>query len=344
MARNPESGNLHSMSRLAESSYGTPRPWGVGAYVRANQTDFSRWSFPSNKEDDAGEAHGSDLAENVWSTMNDATKSLPQRFNFQEIGRLLQMTFGVVDTEENDTMFDHTFTPMTGAAGQLPSRTFLEQSSGNIYRVPGVCVNQLTISGAVGAENKGQLQVSADLMGSGAFTKNPASYVDPGKLLGLVYGYNHFASLTLNDGDPFTEKCDLLNWQWQFANNLQPQTGCGNEFESGSPAKGLVKDALLVGTRQYTFTFTFYEKTNDRTLGWVKDNTVVNITNNILHTGADDPNFKLALNHTRGILESVERTSGNTFNTVTGQVRLLSDDGSIPFEAVLTNDLESYVV
>jgi len=348
MARTHESTNLQSMSRLKENAYGTPRPFAVGAYKRILQTDLSRWNFGSGTANDAGHAKGSDLAENVWNTTNDASKSFQMQANYQDAGLWFYSALGNIETAGTNPDFLHTITPMAGAGGQLPSRTFLEKSNGVYKLIPGVCVNQLTFSGSAGEENDGRQGLSAEVMGSGLYTENPASYVDPGNQTGLEALYNHFASLTLDgsDSEGSALSCDLANWEWSFNNNLQAfYDNCAPEFITGTPASGLVKNAMLLGQRNYTFKFTAYEQPGDPTLNWLKNGAILNIESNNASTDTTTTSYNINIVHQRGRVTSCERTAvKKNYNAITGTIDLLSLNGSIPLTVSIANNVPSYLV
>jgi hypothetical protein len=350
MARSHETQNVFAFSRLKETAYGARHAAG-STWRRILTTDRSFFDITNGEANDAGYAQGSDRPENSWNTTNGTSKSFPVAFNFQDLPYWLQMILGAVSSSGSVPEYEHIITPQSMATSrQPPTRTFMEKEGTNINVYTSGAVNRFTLSGASGADNDGRLQMSAEVMGNGVFEKNPASYADPGNSSGLVFGYNHYASIEIDDGvSPLAHTCELLSWSWNLNNNLQLfYDNCPTaEYSAGYPERGLKATAALIGTRDYKFNFTAYLHSTDPTIALMKAGTIVSITNTIESTfnipSAAVP-YSAVIEHTRGKIMSVSRSQANGFNTISGVIDLLSLNGAVPLTATVTNDVASYLV
>lgn len=349
MPRTHESQNTFWMSRLKETTFGTPIVAG-GDFVRILTTDRSPWNVGGGTGNDGAYAHGSDRPENVWNTTHESAKSFPLDFNFQDIGYWLLSALGAVSTSGTTPEFEHEFTPQSmNTSRAAATRTFGEKLGGteiNIY--DSGAVNSLVISGARGTENQGRLSVSGDVMGNGKFLKDPASYAQPALTAGLQYGYNQQVTLTLTDPED-TDKvytCDLASWSWNFNNAMIPrEDNCGTEYETGNPESGFMRTGMEYGVRDYKFSFSAELETSDIIRPAFKAGTLFTISHVITSTvdvGANP--FSLSIVHTRARLVEAPRSIGNNYNMISGTLELMSSAGAVPLTATLTNDVASYLV
>jgi hypothetical protein len=184
-----------SISRLAQTAYGTPR---------TNADDFRRIISDSvnvaNKslsfEDDAAYDNGSDLAVETWATVADSSIDITPKLNFQDIGYQLHRALGAVSTSGPDGgLYTHVFTPQSmNTSRQLPASTFLKKYGGlRLEMLPDMVSTSLNITGG----KQGRLSTSQSFIGSGDFEKNPAGYTSPAITSDREYAYAGQATIRL---------------------------------------------------------------------------------------------------------------------------------------------------
>lgn len=186
-----------SISRLPQVDYATARAAG-DAYRRIVSESRSIISNTTNFVDDAGYDNGSDVASEKWAETSDGQGQLNPLFCFQDVGYFWLWALGGYSVSGPDGgLYTHTFTPQNmNTSRQLPVRTLLEKWGGlKLRMIPSVMCSGFKISGA----KSGRLKTSASVMGSGAFSDDPPSYVSPALVNDREYGYSGQAAFSLDD-------------------------------------------------------------------------------------------------------------------------------------------------
>lgn len=186
-----------SISRLPQTNYATPRTAGDD-YRRIISASRSILAAKTSFVDDAGYDNGSDVASEKWAETSSVDGPMNPMFNFQDAGYFWLWALGGYSVSGPDGgLYTHVFTPQNmNTSRQLPVRTVLEKWGGlNLRMLPSVYCAQYDISGG----KSGRLAQSVSLVGSGAYTDNPASYVSPPIVSDREYGYGGQASFRLDN-------------------------------------------------------------------------------------------------------------------------------------------------
>jgi hypothetical protein len=195
-----------SVSRLPQSAYGTPRASG-DEYWRVVNESPTVASKSLNFEDDAGYENGSDLAVETWATTADTGIETNPRFNFRDIGLHLHRALGGYSVSGPDGgLYTHVFTPQSmNTSRQLPASTFLKKYGGlRLEMLPDMVSSAFSISGG----KMGRIATSHTFVGSGNYSKNPASYVSAAMASNLEYAHGGQATVRMSQSGVGTRQVE----------------------------------------------------------------------------------------------------------------------------------------
>lgn len=163
-------------SRLPHT-YGTP-PANSVDWRRILSSDQNVFDLDTSFEDDSAYDNGSDIAEDIWATVNDSGINIPSDFNFQDIGYDLYAALGGYSVSTLATgVYQHVFSPQNvNTSRQLPAYAMLKKYSGlKTLFLPNMVNVMLSISGA----KSGRLKVQSNYKGSGYYEESPSGYSEP---------------------------------------------------------------------------------------------------------------------------------------------------------------------
>lgn len=331
------------MSRLIESTYGTPR---------AANADWRRLILANpqiavldlSTANDAGQTNGSDIPEESWGLINKTSVTLTFDFDFNTIGYFLHLLKGSASVSGSGADKTHTFSPQNMTSSrEAKTRTF-GQKAGDIEVFPSMAVTSLTIQ----KNGIGKLQVSVSLEGNGAKLVNPASYAVPSKPTDRVFAFNNNVELVFDDGDNSDNlTCDIETWSLSFANN---QLGdgirdCSGYAVTNEPKSGQIKTEHLIGVRTYELSFTKRLKAADYLVGMFQNQKSVEVVTTVL-SKEDIPTtttkFSYSETFTKAKLSEVKKEIQGDIVVISGKATAFATDGVFGATSALVNNITSY--
>lgn len=345
-----ESQNTFWLTTSPQTNYATERD-DMFAKRRILTTDLSPFDTQSQYADNAGEAHGSDVASDQWRETKVANKSFPQRVNFQDIGWWLHSALGVIETTGDAGVgYTHAFAPLNPTTSrQLPARTFGQKLGAlGIKIFPSGVINQLTITWRKGA---GMLEVTAEVRGSGK--QILSGYTEPALEADRQYAYNQQIVLfAIDDGtDTQSYLCELEEWTLTINNNLDDAgsyRGCSPFVTAGNPKSGIIRSEHLFGRREIMLSFTARAETTDvlddiSERGENLEDLTIQMTGIEIPDSDPAADFDFQFSFANGRITDSSDILADGFNAIRGEAKLLSSGGGVlPFSAQLINDVSSY--
>ncbi len=137
--------------------------------------------------------------------------------------------------------------------------------------------------------------------------------------------------------------CDLETWGLNLENPAADEgyRQCSSYWVANDPESGVVRSEYLLGVRNYALDFTARLQASDPARAWLKAGT--DIALEIPIVGQADTGCSCVISHTRARITSANPIPDAAgFIGITGKVDLLSNNGSIPFQVILVNDVTSY--
>lgn len=137
--------------------------------------------------------------------------------------------------------------------------------------------------------------------------------------------------------------CDLETWSLGLQNPAGDEgyRQCSPYWVANDPESGVIRSEYLLGVRQYALDFTARLQASDPARGWLKAQTDVALEIPII--GQGDTGCSCVISHTRARITSANPIPDAAgFIGITGKVDLLSNNGSIPFQVILINDVASH--
>jgi hypothetical protein len=178
-------------SRLRETSYANARAAGADwrriiSATRAVVND--ELSFGN----DQGYETGVDIPTEYWGETANTSFGVDPKFNFQDIGYMLDMALGGYSVSGPDGgLYTHTFTPQDmSISRQMPSRTGLK-SQIKLLLLPGLVSTAFSIVFG----KMGRISTSMNLVGNGDIDEDPASYAMPALTAGGTREYGYAAQV-----------------------------------------------------------------------------------------------------------------------------------------------------
>ena len=347
-------------SRLKETAYGTSPSTGTPAnYKQFVSRGRVLGKLQPNVQDNADYATGHPRPTEQWLSDHDVTFSRDFDLCAQEIGRDLLDVFGKVvttqpDATNNPTVYQHVFSTMDlSVSRQLPSRSWVEQQGSAINRLfPGVCMAQLAMAG----EAQGRLVGSGGWQGSG-------KEVEPSGLTGLditglTYFYRSQCTVKFEASGPVitnmaTAPNRLNAWRVEILNQLLAEDGyipgAAAFQETGNADSGEVRSEMLLGDQTFNITANVRLLSNDPLRGYLKTQTSLIFTNDILAgviPGGDGTlNYKLSIKAYKAPFKAIDIGARNGLSSLDLQINPLYDlTAGKDLEVTLINDVASYTV
>jgi len=179
-------------SRLRESAYGTPRASGDD-YRRLISETRNVVNDELSFGNDGGYETGVDIPTEYWGETANTSFDANPKFNFQDIGYMLDMALGGYAVSGPDGgLYTHTFTPQDmSVSRQMPSRTGLKDQ-GPLLMLPSLVSTAFSIVFG----KMGRISTSMSLTGNGDINEDPGGYAMPALTAGGTreYGYASQAS------------------------------------------------------------------------------------------------------------------------------------------------------
>jgi len=137
--------------------------------------------------------------------------------------------------------------------------------------------------------------------------------------------------------------CDLETWSLNLQNPAADEgyRQCSQYWVPNDPESGAIRSEYLLGVRNYGLDFTARLQANDPQRAWLKAQTDVALEIPII--GQGDTGCSCVISHTRArITSSKPIPDAAGFIGIQGRIDLLSNNGAIPFQIILINDISSY--
>lgn len=149
-------------------------------------------------------------------------------------------------------------------------------------------------------------------------------------------------------GDTQAYSCKLRSWNLSLENPAQTEgyTPCSRYLVENEPNSGAVRSEYLFGARNYMFNFDIWKESGDKLRGWINERQKLNLLLDIVGTqvmSAYPTAFpSLRLSHTNSRIMAAGDSIIDPNIGISGQVKMLSENGSIPLTVTLINDVASY--
>jgi hypothetical protein len=149
-------------------------------------------------------------------------------------------------------------------------------------------------------------------------------------------------------GDTQSYSCKLRSWNLSLENPSQTDgyTPCSRYLVENEPNSGAVRSEYLFGARNYMFNFDIWKESGDKLRGWIQERQKLRLLLDIVGTqvmSAYPTTFpSLRLEHTNSRIMAAPDSIVDPNIGISGQVKMLSEDGAIPLTITLINDVASY--
>lgn len=149
-------------------------------------------------------------------------------------------------------------------------------------------------------------------------------------------------------GDTAQYYCNLQGWTLSLKNPEQHDgyTTCSRFLTDGDERTGAIKSEYPFGTRDYMFTFDTWKASSDKLRGWVQSQKTLKLVIPIVSTrpmaSYTSSFYSLTIEHTHCRVMSAPDSINDPNIAVSGSVKMLSNNGSIPLTITLVNDVASY--
>jgi hypothetical protein len=258
-----------ALSRVPQANYQTPTPFASGpprSHIKLIATDRDLAEYRPELASDRGHATGADFPTSQWLLSHDASGRKSVEVCSQEIGRLLLLAFGQVETDQPDGLaapqvYRHVFRPLDPSVSrQLPSTSLIELAgSAHDVMFPSAVIEKLALRG----DGKARLIADFDWRGSGKRIAPSGIHwtTQVNDLTGAVnYFYNSQMALEVDDGAGVVAyQCRYDGFSFELDNQLLAddgyRPGCALFQDADDPASGMVRGECLFGERTLTCEF-----------------------------------------------------------------------------------------
>jgi hypothetical protein len=336
-------------SRLAETAYGT-KALAAADYRRLGELNRTLFNIKPTFEADMENAGSDEAAQAYISTNIFQNTNFQQFFSFQDIGYWLQMIFGAYNKSGAGAPFTHTFTPLNKTTSrQHPVRTFGQRRGTDIFIYTSIGVQELSIE----KDSVGRLKVSITLDGMGVVNLNPASYAAPAVVTDRIYGFNNQAAQTINDTIAtvnYAYQCEVESWKWTFTNERIADSfrDCSAEFTAGSPKAGIVRAENLTSRYNWKWSARVRYDSAKNPENFLRAGNLVTLTTAITSSQLMTATpYSLTISDTQAQILSADPSAKEgdfIFYDIEGECRASKSTGLLGAQAVLVNDVASYIV
>ncbi len=348
-----------AISRVPQTNYQTATAFAVGppsSHVKLLAVDKDLADYRPDLASDQGYATGVDFPTAQWLLSHDASGRKTVEVCSQEIGRLLLLAFGAVETDQPDledaaSVYRHVFRPLDASTSrQLPATSMIEQAgAAHDVMFPSAVVERFALRG----DGKSRLQAEIDWRSSGKRIApsgvNWATQVD--ELAGAVnYFYNSQMSLEVDDGDDNTAyQCRYDAFSFELNNQLLAdegyRPGCPFFQDADDSASGMIRGECLFGERTLSCEFVVRLAPGGAEFAALQQQKSMNIVLSAaggVITGDHVHRLTVRLPVTRYQVVSLGETNGLMNLRITAAPLFDTTTGRIA-EVELINNVESYV-
>jgi len=341
-----------AISKIPQTNYATPTA-GDANFKRVLDRTQNFVDEQPNVVNNRSYAKGQRQATESWIVDHDSSVSFDFDLCVQELGRWLLLAFGKVVTTQPDaigspTVYQHVFTSMDPTvSAQVPVTSVVEQCGSALDALfPSMACQSLSLKG----QGPQRLGGTAQLMGSGK--KNTPSGITIAQLAGLIYLYESFVGLTLDDGSTVmnaaTAPQRLNSWEFGVQNTLDLadgfRPGAGAYQTPGTPSSGEVRSECLLTDQAFVAKYNLRLLSNSTFLAALKAQTPIVSIFDIVGDPIDGTyNNELKIKGYKAPYKTVKKTTANGLVVVDIESDVQYDTtASKDVEVTLINTVASY--